>query len=131
MKIDKLPNEVSQAQKRICSLAMLSTLVVAVVLILLQEIAIAKGLVLGTLFSIVNFILLGKSVPMTLGRTRRMASLIGLVSLLFRHLLLAVPMVVGIKSPSFNFFAVVAGIFTVQFVTLFEYILIRPILDGR
>lgn len=104
--IDRLPDEVSQAQRRICYLALLSTLVVAVILMLLQEIAIAKGLVLGTLFSILNFILLGKSVPMTLGRTRRMASFIGLVSILCRYLLLAVPMVVGIKSPSFNFFAV-------------------------
>lgn len=121
--------EVNQAQRRICSLAMLSALMVAVVFMLIQENAIAKGLLLGTLFSILNFVLMGKSIPMTLGRPRHMAGMIGLASILFRYLLLAVPMVVGIKSSSFNFVAVVAGIFSVQIVTLFEYILIRPILD--
>jgi hypothetical protein len=129
--INKPRMEVSQAQRRICSLAMLSALVVAVVFMLIQENAIAKGLLLGTLFSILNFVLMGKSIPMTLGRPRHMAGMIGLASILFRYLLLAVPMVVGIKSSSFNFIAVVAGIFSVQIVTLFEYILIRPILDGE
>jgi hypothetical protein len=51
-------------------------------------------------------------------------------SILTRYLILAVPLIVAIKSPSFNFIAVVAGIFSVQIVTLCDYVLIRP-LTGR
>jgi hypothetical protein len=40
-------------------------------------------------------------------------------------------MIVAIKSISFNFVAVVVGIFAVQIVTLINYIVIRPIFYGR
>jgi hypothetical protein len=46
-------------------------------------------------------------------------------------MVLAIPMIVAIKSVSFNFVAVVVGIFAVQIVTLVDYILIRPILEGK
>jgi hypothetical protein len=40
-------------------------------------------------------------------------------------------MIVAIKSISFNFIAVVIGIFAVQIVTLINYVVIRPIFHGR
>ncbi|MGD2124586.1 MAG: ATP synthase subunit I [Desulfobacteraceae bacterium] len=123
--------EVSQVQKRICSWAMLSALVLAVVFLILQEKAIAKGLVLGTCFSIVNFLLLGKSIPMVLGQSRPRANAIGLASIFSRYFLLAIPMVIAIKSVSFSFVAVVVGIFAVQIVTLFDYLVIQLILGGK
>ena len=116
---------------RLCSWAMSSALVIAVIFILFHEKAIAKGLLLGTFFSIINFFLLGKSIPMTIGSSRRKAGLIGLASILARYVILAIPMIVAIKSVSFNFFAVVVGIFAVQIVTLVDYILIRPVFDGK
>jgi len=105
--------------------------VVAVFFLLFHEKAIAKGLLLGTCFSIINFLLLGKSIPMTLGQSRSKARFIGLTSILFRFVILAIPMIVAIKSTSFNFVAVVVGIFSVQVVTLVDYIVIRPIFHGR
>jgi hypothetical protein len=68
---------------------------------------------------------------MTLGKSRSKAGLIGLASILSRYMVLAIPMIVAIKSVSFNFVAVVVGIFAVQIVTLVDYILIRPILEGK
>jgi len=40
-------------------------------------------------------------------------------------------MVVAIKSVSFNFVAVVIGIFAIQIVTLVDFIIIRPIWEGK
>ena len=102
----------------------------ASVFILTNANAVAKGLLLGTLFSIANFILLGVSIPMTLGKARARAGVIALMSLLLRYGLLSIPMVVGLKSAAFSFVAVVAGIFSIQIVTMLEYLLIRPIQDG-
>jgi len=112
-------------------MAMLFTLIVAVIFILINENSIAKGLILGTLFSIMNFFLLGKSIPMTLGRSRYKAGLIGLASILSRYILLAIPIIVGLKYDSYDFIGVVAGIFSIQIVTMVEYLVIRPILDGK
>lgn len=129
--ISKQDNGLSQIQRRLCYLAITSALVVAVFFLLFHEKAIAKGLLLGTCFSIINFLLLGKSIPMTLGQSRSKARFIGLTSILFRFVILAIPMIVAIKSTSFNFVAVVVGIFSVQVVTLVDYIVIRPIFHGR
>jgi len=46
-----------------------------------------------------------------------------------RYAILAVPMIIALKVPSFNFAAVVVGIFAVQIVTLFDFLVIKPILN--
>jgi ATP synthase protein I len=124
-------SEVGRIQKRICSQAMTSALVVALIFLFIQEKDIAKGLLLGTCFSILNFFLLGKSIPLTLGKSRSKAGFIGFTSLLTRYIILAIPLIVAVKSASFNFAAVAIGIFAVQIVTLVDYIVVRPILDRR
>lgn len=120
-----------QEQKTICSWAMSGALALAVLFIIIGEKPIGKGLLLGTIFSIVNFYLLGKTIPMTLGKSRPKAGFIGFFSILIRYLILAVPMIIALKSTSFNFIAVVAGIFAVQIVTLIDYIIIKPHLHNR
>jgi ATP synthase protein I len=124
-------SEVKRFQGRLCSRAMWSALIIAIVFICIHENALAKGLLLGTLFSITNFALLGKTIPMTLRPSRFRAGLIGFASISVRLSLLSIPMVVAIKSSSFDFVAVVIGIFSVQIVTLVEYIIIRPVMKGE
>lgn len=119
--------EVLDLQKRTCSWALGAALVIAVLLLVFGERALAKGLVLGTCFSILNFLLLGKSIPMLLGHGRGKASVIGLASVLIRFALMAVPLIIAVQSASFHFVAVVVGIFAVQIVTLIDYIVIRPL----
>ncbi len=123
---DNSPGGVADIQKRVCSWALAYTIIIALVFILFDEKAIAKGLIFGALFSIVNFVLLGKSVPMALGKSRSKAGMIGLFSILGRYALLAIPMIVAVKSDAFNFFAVVVGIFSVQIVMFIDYVLIKP-----
>lgn len=124
-------SEVDQVQRRISSWAMISAIVLAVIFIIAGEKAIGKGLLLGTLFSIINFFLMRKSISLTLGRSRSKAGFVGLLSILSRYVVLAIPMVWAIKSVSFNFVAVVIGIFAIQIVTLVDFIIIRPIWEGK
>jgi hypothetical protein len=119
--------EVLELQKRSCSWALGSALVIAAVLLVLGERALAKGLVLGTCFSILNFLLLGRSIPMVLGHGRGKASMIGLASVFARFGLLSVPLIIAVQSASFHFVAVVVGLFAVQIVTLIDYIIVRPL----
>jgi hypothetical protein len=119
--------EVLELQKRTSSWALGCALVIAAVFLVFGERAFAKGLVLGTCFSILNFMILGRSIPVVLGHGRRKASMIGLASVLIRFALLAVPLIIAIQSVSFDFFAVVVGIFAVQIVTLVDYIVVRPL----
>lgn len=124
-------SELGKIQKRICSQAITSAIILAVFFLFIHEKAIAKGLLLGTCFSIINFLLLGKSIPMTLGRSLAKARFIGLTSVLSRYVVLAIPLVMAIKLESFNFIAVVVGIFAVQIITLADYFLLRPILGEK
>ncbi len=118
-------DEMKRAQKRFCSWAMTSAIIVAFVFLILDEKAIAKGLIMGTLFSIINFILLGRSIPMILGRSVAKTRAIGLSSILGRFVVLAIPLIVAIKLDKFNFIAVVVGIFSVQIVTVVDYTIIK------
>ena len=129
--IDNQPNEVSRVQRRICSWSAFSAIFTALLFVVFEEKAVAKGILLGALFSIINFILLGKSIPLALGRSRPRAGMIGLASILGRYVLLAIPMVIAIKSTSISFIAVVVGVFAVQIVTLFHYMVIRPLTEGK
>ncbi|MBW1886972.1 MAG: hypothetical protein JRI52_01295 [Deltaproteobacteria bacterium] len=121
--------QVSEIKKKICIKVLILTLAAGIFFIILNERSIVKGLALGSLFSIVNFLLLGESIPLVLGHTRIRAGVIGLASIVIRFSVLTFPLLVGLKSDSFNFAAVVAGIFSVQIVTLVEYIIIRPLLE--
>ena len=117
--------------RKICTWAITYATAIAVICLLLQQTAIAKGLIIGAIFSVINFILLGQTLPITLFKSRAKAGMIGFGSILGRYVLLAVPLIIGIKSPSFNFVAVVIGIFSIQITTLFCYFVIVPYLKGK
>ena len=111
---------IRQVQKRYCSKAITAAIVAGFFLILAGRSTVAKGLVLGTLFSIVNFILMGEILPFGLGKSPRKTFFLSLGSMLFRYLLLAVPIVLAVKVDQFNLIAAVCGIFMVQGVILVE-----------
>ena len=119
--------EVQEIQKRICSWALSGALILAAVFLIFGEKAVAKGLVLGTCFSILNFVLLGKSIPVLLGRSRRKAGVLSFGSMLTRYAVLAVPIVIGVKRDSFDLVAVVIGIFAVQIMILLDHFVIQRI----
>jgi hypothetical protein len=102
---------------------MLAALAGAVILLILGEKAVGKGLVLGTLFSVVNFVLMAQLLPLSVGSgSRNKASAAALGSILFRFAVLAVPLIISIRSESIHIIGVVPGLFMVQLALLFDHL---------
>ena len=96
-------------------------IIAGLVLVVIGQQPIGKGLVLGAIFSVVNFVLMGETLPMRLGKSKRRTVTIALGSIMFRYVLLAIPLVVAIKFDQFNVFATILGIFMIQLVILGDH----------
>jgi len=81
-----------------------------------------KGIILGTLFSIINFVLMGETLPYRLNKGKSKTIFAALGSMAFRYPLLAVPVVLAIKFEEYNLFAAFAGVFMVQLLILLDHI---------
>jgi len=121
---------VRQTQKKYCSRAITFAILISLGCILAGYKDIGKGLILGTLFSIINFVLMGETISAKLGKASKKTFIVALGSILFRYILLAVPLIIALKNEYINFFAVVAGIFSVQLVILSDHLIIM-IFTGR
>ncbi len=116
-------NSVRQTQKKYCSRALIAAVIIGFVFILAAQKPIAKGLIIGTFASILNFILIGETLPRRILQTSKKKSFIlSMGSILIRFTLMALPMVIAIKSEEFNLFAVVTGVFMVQMMILIDHI---------
>ena len=113
-----MTNELKQTQKEYCTQAMILAIGAAMIFLVAGAKPISKGLILGTLFSILNFVLIAQSLPSRLDRGRGKAFFVSLNSVWLRHAMLAVPLIVAAKVEGFNFYAAVAGILMVQVVIL-------------
>jgi len=85
--------------------------------------AAGKGLVLGTVFSIINFVVMAAAIPMRIGNSRQKTFVLSIASIFFRYVFLAVPVVVAIRYDQFDLTAVVFGIFMVQIAILSDHLL--------
>ena len=102
---------------------MIVAIIAAVILILAGLKPVGKGLILGTIFSVINFVLIGQMIPLRLSQTKRKAFLLSLGSIFFRYALLAVPLIISVKFDQFDLPAAIFGIFMIQFVILVDYLL--------
>lgn len=124
--------EIRETQKKYCSLALVTAIIVGFFLIIGGQSSVGKGLILGTLFSSINFALMGEVLPHKVGKSRGKTYLITLGSIVSRYVLLAVPIVLGIKFPDrFNLITVVIGIFMVQLLILLDYLKSAILLTRR
>ena len=98
-------------------------IIAGLLLILAGQQPIGKGLVLGAIFSVVNFVLMGETLPMRLGKSKGKAVSLALGSIFFRYAVLAIPMVVAIKFVQFNIFATILGIFMIQLMILSDHLI--------
>jgi asparagine N-glycosylation enzyme membrane subunit Stt3 len=113
-----------KTQKKHCSRAITAAIFVGLIFILIGHISVGKGLILGTIFSIINFILMGETLPLKLNKSKRKTFLISTGSILFRYMILAVPLIMALKFEQYNILSVVIGIFLVQIFILAENFLI-------
>ena len=91
-------------------------------LILIDQKPIGKGLILGTVFSIANFILIGQTLPLRLGQSKGKTFLFSLGSIFFRYFIIAVPLIMAIKLEQYNLFSTIFGIFLIQFFILADHV---------
>ncbi len=113
-----MESAIRETEKKYSRRAIIAALVIGSVLIMINFRAEGKGLVLGAIFSCINFVLMGESAFAILGKSRKQSSFFSLFSILLRYLILAIPLILGIKYENFEFVFVVIGIFMVQLTIL-------------
>jgi len=122
-----MDEEIKKIQKQYCTQAMFYAIAVAFILIIIGEKAIGKGLVLGTLFSVINFVIMGILIErqITNAQTKTRAGAFSFLYIFIRFAILAIPLVISYKIDAVNFFATVAGIFMIQFTILFNNLIVN------
>ena len=113
---------IRRTQKKYGSRALAIAVIIGFGTFLIGQNALGKGLILGTLFSVVNFILMGETLPLKLGRSSKTTFFISLFSMLLRYLLLAVPLVIAVKYKQFHILSAIIGVFMVQIVIVADHL---------
>lgn len=114
---------VRQTQKKYGSRAMTIAILAGLGFVLAGYKPVAKGLVLGTIFSVFNFVLMGQTLPLRVSHTKSKSAILSLVSIVFRYALLAVPLILAVKMEQLSIPAVIVGLFMIQLVILADHTL--------
>ena len=115
---------VKDTQKKYGSLAVTAAIFIGLVMILAGYKPVGKGLILGSLFSVINFVLMGETLPVKMGKSRRTATFWSLGSILFRYFLMAIPLFLAIKMEQFSLIASICGLFMVQLMILADHLVV-------
>lgn len=113
---------IRETQKRYGSRVMIIAIIVGLLFILTGYKPVGKGLVLGAIFSVINFVLIGETLPLKLGKSGSKTFLLSIGSLFVRYVLLAVPLIVAVKLDQFNLLAVIIGIFMIQITIMGDHL---------
>ena len=98
-----MPAAIKATQKKYCSRAIMAAIIFSLPFIVGGYAPIGKGLILGSLFSIINFILIGETLPMKIGTgSPRKLLALSLGSIGVRFGLLAIPIIIAIKFDYFH-----------------------------
>lgn len=92
----------------------------ALIFILADMKPVGKGLILGTIFSAANFIIMGETLPGKISGSRRRASIFSGIHLIIRYAILAVPLVFAVKLETLSLAATIIGLFMIQIMILAE-----------
>ena len=117
--------EIADTQKRYGTTSMMAAIFVGILFILMGHKAQAKGLILGSIFSVLNFVLMGEILPYMVGASRKRPSFISLGSVGLRYGLLAVPLIIALKMEQLDFTATVCGLFMVQIMIMGDHLIKR------
>jgi len=109
---------VRELRRKYCPPALFIAILIAVILVFAGYRDMARGLVLGTLFSIVNFVLMGLSLQRRMQKTRRASTVVSFLLILVRFGVLMVPLLASIYYDRFHIVTTIAGLFMVQAVML-------------
>lgn len=112
-------------RQRYCTMALIMAISAGAALMLAGYPALGKGLILGALFSVLNFILIAATLPKRLGKSRGKTFLFSIFSIYLRYAILAIPLVLAIKQEAFAVSTAAAGLFIVQLAILGDHLLAR------
>lgn len=112
---------IRQTQKKYCTRAITAAIFIGFFFILAGQISVGKGLILGTIFSIINFIIMGETLPHRIGKSNNKTFFLSLGSIFLRYILLAVPLLIAVKFEQYNFISVIFGIFMIQLFILADH----------
>ena len=107
-------------QKALIGKALFLALAVALIFLALNQKSAAKGIALGSIFSMMDFKLMALRLQRRLLRQGKIRDIWGLFR---RFFLLAIPLIIALKMPSVNFAATVGGIFTVKAAIFYHFLL--------
>jgi len=99
--------------------------------LILGQMAFAKGFLLGSLASIVNFLLMKRGLQRRLGKNPKRVGVEAFFSLLFRYALLAIPIIIAVKVSQINVIGTCIGIFNIQLSILFHFLLWEQFISRR
>ena len=120
-----LKQPLRQVQQRYCVAALLIAAVVSALAMAAGFRALGKGLVLGTIFSVVNFTAMAALLPLQFHPNRNKSAIMSMGSILLRFSLMAIPLIIALKSSQFALSTVVAGLFGVQLTILGDHLWAR------
>jgi len=118
-----ISNSTRQLRERLCGITLFMGALISIGAFSIGNIPVSKGFMLGTCFSVINFILLSASLPLSLGKDRKGASAVYLGSIFLRYGILAIPIIIAIKSTQFDLVSTICGIFSIQIVLILHLIL--------
>lgn len=117
-------------QRTLIKKTLFFALAAACICLALDQKAAAKGIALGSVFSVADFKLMALLLPRRLLGHRRSSVFFGLVC---RFVLLSIPLILAIKLPSVNFAATVGGLLLTKAAVFYHFFLgksLRPPADS-
>jgi ATP synthase protein I len=115
-------------KKALIKKALLLSLAAACIFLALNLKSAAKGIALGSIFSVVEFKLMALRLERRFTRQKRARDYFGLVGRIF---LLSIPLVIAIKHPSINLAATVGGIFAVKAAIYYHFLISNRYLSAK
>lgn len=120
-----------QFQRQLARKAFGASVVVAVLLFAVGYKPAARGLLLGSLFSVFNFVIMAQVLPRQVGYARRKATAFAFGSVLVRFGLMALPLIIAFKFDSFNWITAAVGLFAVPLAILIDQVILQRFYPNR
>ncbi|MBI4775929.1 MAG: ATP synthase subunit I [Deltaproteobacteria bacterium] len=116
-------NEKTDPVPKVIKTALGLCLAVALGSLFFGRMAFAKGFLLGSLASILNFLLMKRGLQRRLGMNPKRVGVEAFFSIIVRYALLAIPIIIAVKVDRINVVGACIGIFNIQLSILFHFLL--------
>ncbi len=113
---------VNDIKKKYSGRAFFLSVILGLCFILMGEKSVCRGVILGSIFSVVNFFLLSRTLRSRIEKSKDVAVPLVMTNIAVRYLFMALPLFLSLKFDRFSIFGVAIGLFTVQLTILFDHL---------